>query len=250
MSTPTPHPTTSTVPAHPEARSLDVWKWPAGEVVRVLPAVLGLALALVLAGCTSAGGEGATGAGGDPTGAGTTGTGVQDPSDIQGGDGACTDALRSGPLIDPSDQALGAPQPGEEPLPIVNLPRLDTCELASTADWLGGPLVINFWASWCGPCRDEMPELDAWAAQRAGEVDLVGVNIDFRQVDAEEFLEQVPVDFPSWFDPDAQVLGDRVSVRSMPTTLFVDPDGTIVHRHLGPITVDQLNDAVQEHLGV
>ncbi len=213
---------------------------------RVLAGVVAVVVALVLAGCTASGDAEP----GDEPGDGATGQAVQDPSDIQGGDGACTDALRSGPLIDPSDQALGAPQPGEEPLPIVNLPRLDTCELGSTADWLGGPLVINFWASWCGPCRAEMPDLDEWARSRTGEVDLVGVNIDFRQVDAEEFLEQVPVDFPSWFDPDAQVLGDRVSIRSMPTTLFVDADGLIVHRHLGPISRDQLDDAASEHLGV
>ncbi len=217
---------------------------------RVVPAVLVLAVGLVLGACAGSSTSGTTTASPDTVPA--AGDGSADGSGegaVQAGAGACGDALREGPLIDPEDSALGAPQPGEEPLPIVDLPRLDTCELGSTADWLGGPLVVNFWASWCGPCREEMPELDDYARGHADEVDLVGVTIDFRQEDAEAFLDEVPVDFPSWFDPDAQVLGREVSVRSMPTTLFVDAEGTIVHRHVGPITRAELEEAVATHLG-
>lgn len=175
---------------------------------------------------------------------------VPSASAIAGGEGACTEALREGPLIDPDDSVMGQPPPGAEPLPVVSLPRLDTCELGSTADWVGRPLVVNFWASWCGPCRAEMPMLDEFARSNADQLDLVGVTVDFRPADATDFLGEVPVDFDSWFDPDGQVLGRDLSVRAMPTTLFVDADGIVVHRHLGEITEAQLADAVNEHLGV
>ncbi|MBY5161088.1 TlpA family protein disulfide reductase [Salsipaludibacter albus] len=178
---------------------------------------------------------------------------TSDPSaadPVAGGDGACTEALREGPLIDPEDSTLGDPPPGAEPLPIVALPHVQTCELTSTADWIGRPLVINFWASWCGPCREEMPMLDQFATDNADRLDLVGVTVDFRPDDATEFLDEVDVGFDSWLDPDGQVLAREVSVRPMPTTLFVDADGMVVHRHIGEITRAQLADAVTEHLGV
>ncbi len=203
-----------------------------------------------LAGCSgSAAPDAATGTAGAAATAATA-AGPTSPEEIQGGDGACTEALREGPLIDPEDSALGDPPPGAEPLPIVGLPRIDTCELGSTADWLGRPLVVNFWASWCGPCRAEMPMLDAFARDNDDRLDLVGVTVDFRPDDATAFLDEVQVDFDSWFDPDGQVLAREVSVRPMPTTLFVDPDGVVVHRHIGEITRDQLEQAVSDHLGV
>jgi thiol-disulfide isomerase/thioredoxin len=103
-----------------------------------------------------------------------------------------------------------------------------TFELASHR---GRVVVVSFWASWCGPCRLELPALSALAATRA-DVTFVAVNVDRQRADAEKFLRAVPVTVPVAFDNESLALGD-FSVMSMPTTFVIDAEGVVRHRKVG-----------------
>lgn len=89
----------------------------------------------------------------------------------------------------------------------------------------GRPVVLSFWASWCGPCRFELPALDALQKQR-DDIDIIAVNVDRNPEDARRFLSRVPIDLPVVLDPEARLLGSY-QVLSMPTMFLVDPNGTI-----------------------
>jgi protein-disulfide isomerase/uncharacterized membrane protein/peroxiredoxin len=91
--------------------------------------------------------------------------------------------------------------------------------------------VINFWASWCGPCRKELPAL-AGLARRDPELGVLAVNVDRDVAAAKRFLGGQAPPFPVLLDPDSSLAG-RFDVVSMPTTLLVDADGRVVLRHEG-----------------
>jgi peroxiredoxin len=95
----------------------------------------------------------------------------------------------------------------------------------------GNVVMINFWASWCGPCRQEMPHLEKIHAEYAdyGFV-LLGINVDEKQDLAEKLLAQIPVSFPILFDP-ASSVSKLYSVDAMPTTILIDRDGNLRHLH-------------------
>ena len=104
----------------------------------------------------------------------------------------------------------------------------------------GQVVMINFWASWCGPCRQEMPLLDT-LYQRFAPVGftLLGVNVDKRRAQAEELLKDVPVSFPILFDTDNRV-SRLYEVQAMPTTVLVDRDGKARYVHHGYLPGDEL----------
>ena len=97
----------------------------------------------------------------------------------------------------------------------------------------GHPVVVNQWASWCGPCRHEFPFF-ARAVRRHGDrVAFLGVDyLDSRDA-AEAFLDELPPGFPSIFDKDGKAARAIGAGRAMPTTLFIGPEGEIRHRKLG-----------------
>lgn len=101
------------------------------------------------------------------------------------------------------------------------------------AEQRGQVLLINFWASWCGPCRQEMPLLDA-LHQRYESLGVAvwGINVDDDPAKAEKILKDIPVSFPVLFDPDSAV-SKRYGVDSMPTTVLVDRNGKVRFRHRG-----------------
>jgi protein-disulfide isomerase/peroxiredoxin/uncharacterized membrane protein len=93
--------------------------------------------------------------------------------------------------------------------------------------------LVNFWASWCGPCRKELPALVALHARlEARGFAVIAVNVDRRPADARLFLKGKTLPFPVLLDPDSMVVG-RFDVVSMPTSVLVDRDGVIVDRHAG-----------------
>jgi peroxiredoxin len=103
----------------------------------------------------------------------------------------------------------------------------------SLADLKGQVVMVNFWASWCGPCRQEMPHLEA-LHQRYSSLGftLLGVNVDKDGADAREFLEETPVSFPVLFDPESQV-SELYEVVAMPSTVLVDRNGNMRFIHHG-----------------
>ena len=95
----------------------------------------------------------------------------------------------------------------------------------------GQVVMINFWASWCGPCRQEFPALDEmYRKYQPMGFALVGINVESEQADAERFLGARPVSFPILFDPDNTV-SDRYGVSAMPTTVLVDRQGRLRWQH-------------------
>lgn len=101
------------------------------------------------------------------------------------------------------------------------------------SDLRGQPVVLNFWATWCPPCIEEMPALESLWQQTSGQVVVLGVDQGERHETVARFLETTaPVTFPILMDPD-QVIGYRYYVRSLPTTFFIDANGIIREIRVG-----------------
>ncbi len=97
----------------------------------------------------------------------------------------------------------------------------------------GEVVLINFWASWCGPCRQEMPELDELQSQyRDLGFTVLGINVEQNREAAERVLKDIPVEFSVLFDEDNRV-SEEYGVDAMPATLLVDRSGVIRFAHRG-----------------
>ncbi|MFA9446262.1 TlpA family protein disulfide reductase [Egicoccus sp. AB-alg6-2] len=124
-------------------------------------------------------------------------------------------------------------------------------EELSIAELQGRVVVVNFWASWCGPCRVEQPFLNAaHELLPADEVAFVGVNIEDARTNARAHEAEFAIPYPTLFDPD-NVYASRfggVGARTIPTTLFLDPQGRVAARLFGSprdaVEVAALADAV------
>ena len=92
-------------------------------------------------------------------------------------------------------------------------------------------MVISFWASWCGPCRKELPALAAYAATRP-DVTFLAINVDKDRPPAERFIREVKIALPVAYDPEASVMA-KFDVVSMPTMFMVDKNGTVKFRKTG-----------------
>ncbi len=101
------------------------------------------------------------------------------------------------------------------------------------AELEGHPVVVNKWASWCGPCRAEFPHFQQQAAEHADEVAFVGVNSDDSRDGAETFLRDHPIPYPSFSDPDLGIARSIGAEVEFPATVFYDRDGEIVHTRRG-----------------
>lgn len=96
----------------------------------------------------------------------------------------------------------------------------------------GRPLVVNFWASWCTPCRTEMPVLEAAARHGRGEVAFLGIDVNDARRDAAAFTAEVKVTYPVAYDPSGSTTG-LYGLFGLPTTVFLNRSGTIVGTHAG-----------------
>jgi cytochrome c biogenesis protein CcmG, thiol:disulfide interchange protein DsbE len=96
----------------------------------------------------------------------------------------------------------------------------------------GYPVVVNVWASWCGPCRYEFPFFQSQAAKRGTEVAFLGVDSDDADAAAETFLADFPLPYPSFSDPDREIFDDLKA--NFPSTFFFDREGEIAYTHVGP----------------
>jgi cytochrome c biogenesis protein CcmG/thiol:disulfide interchange protein DsbE len=95
------------------------------------------------------------------------------------------------------------------------------------------PVVVNKWASWCGPCRFEFPFLESQATKRKGEVAFVGVNSDDNRADAREFLDEHPVPYKHFEDPRQEIAASFNGVQGFPVTAFYRANGEREYVHIG-----------------
>jgi thiol-disulfide isomerase/thioredoxin len=105
----------------------------------------------------------------------------------------------------------------------------------------GSVLVVNFWASWCGPCRVEQPELNRVArAYRGRGVKFVGINVRDSQGAAQSYAEEFKIPYPSLFD-EAALSAVRLQAFALPSTFILDRDGVVAYRLTGKTTVELLS---------
>ena len=131
--------------------------------------------------------------------------------------------------------------PRSGPAPGFRLPSLaDRTSTVALADFRGRPVVLNFWASWCLPCRREMPLLAAAERRLGGAVSFVGINYQDDTEDALALVADTGVTYPSGVDSDGEV-GRRYGLYGMPTTVFIATDGRIVGRYMGEMSTTTLD---------
>jgi cytochrome c biogenesis protein CcmG, thiol:disulfide interchange protein DsbE len=149
------------------------------------------------------------------------------------------------PRSDPEVAALPAG------LPDVVLPCLGGGRKVRLAGLRGKPMMINVWAQWCGPCREEAPYLAEVAAANQSDLIIVGIDhADPRPDLAIEFAQLSSWTYPQLADPEV-VLRTELQITGPPQTFFVRPDGTIVYRHAGPFgSAAEIRDLAGKHLGV
>jgi thiol-disulfide isomerase/thioredoxin len=111
------------------------------------------------------------------------------------------------------------------------------------------PMVLNLFASWCQPCIEEMPDFQRVHQDLADRVDFAGLAILNPPEDALGIVERTGVTYPTFGDA-ADAASELFGVVNMPTTVFIQADGTVTDVHTGPLTEDELRAAIGDQLGV
>jgi peroxiredoxin len=141
--------------------------------------------------------------------------------------------------------AAQALKPAGEPAPALELSALDG-KLHRLSDYRGHAVLVNFWATWCAPCREEMPSLERLRASLEGRRFVVlAVNLAEPEARIRRFLQAVPVGFPILLDRDASA-AKRWQAKLLPATYIIGPDGAIRYRHLGELdwSKPEVRDAI------
>ena len=131
-----------------------------------------------------------------------------------------------------ADRQTLTPAQQPAPAPEFTLPDLDG-KSHTLADYRGKVVVLNFWATWCPPCRYEMPAMQrAWEKVRDEDIVFIAVDVGEDSDTVFTFLADYPVEFPLLLDEQAKVV-EQYPVTGLPTTYIIDPQGRITHRAVG-----------------
>jgi len=161
-------------------------------------------------------------------------------------------------LPTPGDNVTAAgskPDPGAvlavgQPAPNFTLKTLQG-EDVSLSDLRGQAVLLNFWASWCPPCRLEMPELiRAYETHRAHGLVVLGINVTSQDTltEARAFAEEFEVSYPTLLDKTGEVTEELYSVRGLPTSIFINREGLVTRIQLGAMSGQQIEEFVTEIL--
>jgi cytochrome c biogenesis protein CcmG/thiol:disulfide interchange protein DsbE len=116
----------------------------------------------------------------------------------------------------------------------------------SLADLRGKPIVINFWASWCPPCKIEAPLIEkTWRAYKSRGLIFLGVNIQDRKEDALNYIREFDITYPNGPDPSGEITIEY-GVSGLPVTFFVSRNGEVVRRWVGTIEKSMLINSIEE----
>ncbi|WP_419947211.1 TlpA family protein disulfide reductase [Candidatus Poriferisodalis sp.] len=146
--------------------------------------------------------------------------------------------------IDPVSHSVDPSLEGVHALGFLTLDE----EPASFAGYVGCPLIVNFFASWCVPCVTEMPDFERFWNAHGTSVAVLGLAANDRLEDAIETVEERGVTYPTGLD-EGDLFIDFGGL-GMPTTVFVSPDGDILETHSGLLTLDDITDRAEEHFGL
>ncbi|HVF75866.1 MAG TPA: TlpA disulfide reductase family protein [Acidimicrobiales bacterium] len=108
----------------------------------------------------------------------------------------------------------------------------------------GRPSVVNFFATWCAPCREELPILQRASARHGSQVAFVGIDVADSRTKATDLLDELGIGFPAGYDPHRKV-ADAYRLTGMPTTVFVAADGRVAGTVRGPLTAKKLDEWVE-----
>jgi len=149
----------------------------------------------------------------------------------------------------PGDSAV-VRSDAERTAPAFAVPDLgDETATVALEQFRGRPVVLNFWASWCVPCRKEMPAFEAVHERVGNRVAFLGMNNQDSRGDALRLLRTTKVSYPSGYDPAGRV-AKAYSLRGMPTTVFISAQGRILATRTGQVSERQLADSVRDLFGV
>lgn len=154
--------------------------------------------------------------------------------------GSASDDSRGG-FVAGDGSAASIPVAQREPAPAVEAPTLDGRPL-TLAD-LRGPVVVNFWASWCGPCAKEAPALQNVANAYEGRVSFVGVNVKDETASARNFEDSYKVTYPSWDDQAAAIAASfgGIGPAALPSTIVLDAQHRVAVRLFGAVDEPKLS---------
>lgn len=146
--------------------------------------------------------------------------------------GEPSEGTSTGGSLLPSDPAA---------LPTFDLARYE----ALLAELEGRPVLVNVWASWCGPCRQEAPHLTAAHAEYGNRVQFLGIDILDSRESARGFMREVGWTYPSVFDPRGEIR-DGLGLIGQPVTLFYDRSGALIETWVGPIDRQSLSELLED----
>jgi thiol-disulfide isomerase/thioredoxin len=131
----------------------------------------------------------------------------------------------------------------------IDLDCLDGSEGAQLGA-LRGPLVVNVWGSWCGPCEEEIPVFRAFHEKAKDKVQLIGVDVEEANLnDGRTFVDRNGITWPNLYDPDGR--SRQYFGMGVPVTWFIAADGSVAYKHIGIIKdLDQILELTEKHLGV
>ena len=120
-------------------------------------------------------------------------------------------------------------------------------ETSNLAEFRGEPLVVNFFASWCAPCRAELPDFEAVHQANGEAVTFLGVSHDFEEATWRGFVAETEITFETVFQPNQEIWKELDAI-GLPATVFISPDGEVLELWNGVLNDELLQDKIDEHL--